>query len=1001
MPMKVIDDITARLKLGETITVSQVPNDTAQAWLITELLNTTLIKKSGALILVKNQPEADKMYQQLLFWKSIKKINLPILLANEKLTEILYYQVHHLPYLAIIGNDQELNTLPLPDDFIKTITTCSLEQNIKPAEIITQLTNSGYSRQNKVFTKGEYSRRGEIFDVFSPGYNLPLRIIFNNNIISDINFFNPLSQRAEKKINTCHLLPIKTNPGNGSIKNYLNKNTVIFQSADLPISFINQPTLQWQLLTSIQALPIGFTIAPSFKYNKPGLIDWLNEHLDCQVIFTTPEYSDWSEKFPNLIIKENSFLSGCQNEELKLLIATSEELPKIYTAKINLNTLLETPFQAGDYVVHIDHGIGHFVGTTWQDYNGAKKEFFEITYAANDKLFVPIEKADRLSRYIGLDRPVLHRLSGASWQQLKLKVTKDIYQTAQALIRLYAQREIIEVDPINQTWPEEKELASDFPYQETADQLKALDDIVYDLKQTRPMDRLICGDVGFGKTEVALRTALKIVLSGKQVALLCPTTILAQQHFDTFTARLEKFGVRIGLLSRFRDKSNQTATIKELTTGQLDIVIGTHRILSDDVSFQNLGLLIIDEEQKFGVLHKEKLKQFRNFSHTLTLSATPIPRTMYFSLVNLRPLSVIQTSPHGRKPINTFIEKYDEEKIKQVIEQEIKRQGQIYYIYNQVERIEVKAKLLQKLIPHARLAVAHGQLPARKLAAIMHDFDQGKNDILVCSTIIENGLDLPNVNTLIVEQANHFGLAQLYQLRGRIGRSDRQAFAYFFYSAEKLEGLAAKRLHALSEANELGSGLGLAKQDMEIRGIGNLLGKSQHGHLQAIGLQLYLRLVEQTVTELKTGIIETAKTDVQINLPIPFYIPDNLVTSQESRLNLYQDLSQAQTRSEIDKIIIKKFGKKPLPDKFKNLLDILELKITAQNVGIDEITTQEKNKITFIICSTRTNFTDAQTKKIKKIKLPWQVSEKNIKIELLALGNDWLKTLLHSIQALH
>ena len=459
---------------------------------------------------------------------------------------------------------------------------------------------------------------------------------------------------------------------------------------------------------------------------------------------------------------------------------------KSTSEKINLNALLETPFQTGDYVVHIDHGIGRFVGISIQEYEGKKKEFLEISYAANDKLFVPIEKTERLSRYIGLTRPVLHRLSGASWQQLKLKVKKDIYETAQKLIRLYANREIIEVEPITKIWAEEKELAADFPYQETEDQLNAMADIEYDLKQTKPMDRLICGDVGFGKTEVALRTALKIVLSGKQVVLLCPTTILAQQHFDTFTSRLEKFGVQIGLLSRFRDKNNQTETIKKLTAGQIDIVIGTHRLLSDDVSFKNLGLLIIDEEQKFGVLHKEKLKQFRNFSHVLTLSATPIPRTMYFSLVNLRPLSVIQTSPQGRKPITTYIEKYDEEKIKHAIQEEIKRQGQIYYIYNKVETIKIKAKLLQKIIPQARIAVAHGQLPARQLAAIMHDFDKGNIDILVCSTIIENGLDLPNVNTLIVEQANHFGLAQLYQLRGRIGRSDKQAFAYFFYTSEKL-----------------------------------------------------------------------------------------------------------------------------------------------------------------------------------------------------------------------
>jgi len=998
--MKVIADILARLKQKEVIKISQVPNDTSRAWLITEIIHSPLTEKSGGLVVAENYQAAEKMYHNLLFWKSIKNLSIPIFLYSEHISETLYYLTKQLPHIAIIANEELKNLLPPIDDFKNTISNYSIGQSLTYTNITSQLIRTGYDRQSKVFSVGEFAMRGEIIDIHSPGYRLPVRIIFDHEKIADIFFFNPLAQLVDKKITTIDILPIQNISGKATILSYIRSQTILFGSANLDMPISHYPTILWEQLENETNIPIGFSEHLTFKHNRSELLTWLTQHKDWKIIFTSDEYNDWQKKFPHLQIKNGSFISGCKNEKIKLLIATEENLPKIYTDKNNFDTLVGQLFQVGEYVVHVDHGIGKFLGISVQAYDGIPKEFFEIAYAANDKLFVPIEKIDRLSRYVGLTKPTLHRLSGTSWQQLKQKIKKDIYETAHHLIHLYAQREIIEIDPIKKVWPEEKQLAADFPYEETEDQLKALTDIFYDLQKSRPMDRLICGDVGFGKTEIALRTALKIVLNGKQVALLCPTTILAQQHFDTFSKRLEKFGVQIGLLSRFRDTHDISSTLHQLASGHIDIVIGTHRLLSEDVKFNNLGLLIIDEEQKFGVMHKEKLKEFRNFTHILTLSATPIPRTMYFSIVNLKPLSIIQTSPQGRKPIITYIEQYNEEKIVSAIMQEIKRQGQIYYIYNQVEQIDVKAKLIQKLIPTARIAVAHGQMPAAKLAEVMHNFDEEKIDILVCSTIIENGLDLPNVNTLIVEQVNHFGLAQLYQLRGRIGRSDKQAYAYFFYASEKIDGLVAKRLQALAEAKELGSGFTLAKRDMEIRGIGNLLGKAQHGHLQAVGLELYLRLVEQTITEIKTGIPQSPETEVQINLPIHFSIPDTLITTQAARFDLYQKLSRCHTRAEIDTLISKKITSKNLPTEFINLLALLELKFIAQKIGIYEITVREKNKTKYVSCVKQTKFSDMQIKNITNLKLPWQIAEKEMKIEMKLLEKNLLTNLIFSLQTL-
>ncbi|KKU18996.1 MAG: Transcription-repair coupling factor [Candidatus Azambacteria bacterium GW2011_GWA2_45_90] len=507
----------------------------------------------------------------------------------------------------------------------------------------------------------------------------------------------------------------------------------------------------------------------------------------------------------------------------------------------------------GDYVVHVDHGIGIYRGITVQD----GTNYCVIEYAPPregkepDRLYVPENQLGKIDRYVGFTQPKIHRLGGELWLKMKKRIKEDVEKFARELLETYAKREITRRTPYPPDDQIQKEFEQSFEHIETEDQLQAIREIKNDMESERPMDRLICGDVGFGKTEVALRAAFKAAWSGRQVTVLCPTTILADQHFQTFQERLKNFPLRLGVLSRFESKKKQRETIAKMAEGKIDVVIGTHRLLSKDVVFKNLGLLIIDEEQKFGVRQKEKLKKFRNEIDILSLSATPIPRTLQFSLFGLRSLSLISTPPPGRRQIETKILPYSKETIKKAIEEELNRKGQIYFLHNRVETIGKAARNLKQLVPKAKIAVAHGKMSEEELRQAMNDFRQNKFNVLAATTIIENGLDLPQVNTLIVTNCARLGLAQSYQIRGRIGRSHKKAYAYFFYGEQKLEGKALMRLEALKRAESLGSGYQLAQADLEIRGAGNILGKQQSGNINQIGLNLYCHILNEAVEQIK------------------------------------------------------------------------------------------------------------------------------------------------------
>ena len=500
----------------------------------------------------------------------------------------------------------------------------------------------------------------------------------------------------------------------------------------------------------------------------------------------------------------------------------------------------------GDYLVHLDHGIGIFNHQLAID----NQPYYQLKYAQGDKLYVPVGLERKLSRYIGFVEPKISRLGSSLWQRVKRKVKEEAEKLARELLEIYAKREVATRPPYLPDDEIDFQLTSSFQYEETPDQIDTLEEIKKDLEKEKPMDRLLCGDVGFGKTEVALRIMIKAAKSGYQAAMICPTTILANQHFQNFKKRLKDLPIKIAILSRLQSKKEQKEITEDLKTGKIDIVIGTHRILSPDVTFKNLGLLIIDDEQRFGVRQKEKLKRIRASLDVLSLSATPIPRTLYLALSSLKDISLIQTPPIGRLPVKTFVLPFSEEIIEKAIEEEVKRKGQVYYLHNRVETIETVKKFLENLVPNANFGIAHGRLKEKELVQVMSDFQNKKIDVLVATTIIENGLDLPNVNTLIVADATRLGLAEAYQIRGRIGRSHIQAFGYFLYGSHLTEK-AKMRLDALKEAEELGSGYKIALKDLEIRGAGNILGKEQSGNINRVGLNLYCQMLSEAIERLK------------------------------------------------------------------------------------------------------------------------------------------------------
>lgn len=741
-------------------------------------------------------------------------------------------------------------------------------------------------------------------------------------------------------------------------KNHLTYEEFLRQTSYFPkIGFNNFIDGQMGELIEFNAQPLR-----NFEADIDLISDFIKEHqskdksLNYKIIIST----DYPERVKEILTEheiysveyvESIVSGGCILEDFKTIIFTDRELfnkrsKEITAAKKsyykekpefieNINDI-----KIGEYVVHTIHGLGIYRGLSKQEIDGQLKDYLTIEYANKDRLHIPAEQINLLCRYRGSGavKPKLSRMGGKDWESTKAKVKKAVEVVAYDLLRLYARRKMqqgIQFLP-DTTW--QIEMEESFEFVETPDQLKAISQVKADMESEQPMDRLICGDVGFGKTEVAMRAIFKAVTSGKQVAVVVPTTILALQHYGTISERFKPFGVGVELLSRFRTQKEQKETIKNLASGKCDVVIGTHRLLQDGIVFKDLGLLVIDEEHRFGVRHKEKLKQLRENIDILSMSATPIPRTLYMSLSGIKDMSVINTPPKNRLPIKTYVGEWNENMVKNAVNHELDREGQVFYLYNRVETIKEMKSQLQRICPNARIAVGHGQMDEKQLEEVIVAFANHEYDVLLATTIIENGIDIPNANTMIIHDADRFGLAQLYQLRGRVGRSQRQAYCYCFYrKCKEITKDAVHRLKAIKEFTTLGSGYQIALRDVEIRGVGNILGTKQHGHMINVGFDTYCELLEETVQELQGEKVEKiAPTIIDIN--ITAYIPDEWVGSAEQKMIEYKRLADVKTPVELDYIVEEwkdRFSKPP--ESVENLIKLIRLRLSATEIKISAV----------------------------------------------------------------
>ena len=677
---------------------------------------------------------------------------------------------------------------------------------------------------------------------------------------------------------------------------------------------------------------------------KQDIISKIEEKLDKTIIVKSKEKT--------VTITIGNLTHGFENYDINQIVISADDLieggkkRRTYTSQAYKEgeKVVFADLKIGDYVVHKNYGIGIYIGINTITADKTTKDYIKLKYQNDDILYVPTSQLDNIRKYIGGDelKPQINKLGSKDWRETKAKVKKNLREVAKDLIELYAKREKAKGYSFSKDTPWQKQFEDKFPYQETEDQLRCIKEVKQDMESQRPMDRLLCGDVGYGKTEVAIRAAFKAVMDQKQVAYLVPTTVLAQQQYEEFKNRMADFPIRVEILNRFKSAKYQKEVIKKLALGEVDVVIGTHRLLSKDVEFKDIGLLIIDEEHRFGVKAKEKIKQYKANIDVLTMTATPIPRTMHMSIVGIRDMSVIYEPPQNRKPVQTYVLEYDTEVIKEAITRELERDGQVFYIFNNVENIQKKADDISRLVPEATVSYAHGRMTGKEIEDIMEEFIEKKTNVLVCTTILESGIDIPNANTIIVENADRMGLAQLYQIRGRVGRSSRQAYAYITYKKDKmLAEVADKRLKALKEFTEFGSGFKIAMRDLEIRGAGSLLGEIQSGHLEQVGYDTYCTLLDEVVKEMKGEEIEPS-IDIQIDLNVTSYIPDEYISYSSQKIEIYQNIALCKNEENIQNVvdeIIDRYGN--MPEELENLLDIARIKYLAKPHYITKIASKK------------------------------------------------------------
>ncbi len=891
--------------------------------------------------------------------------------------------------IVVVATPAGLDTpLPAPADFSARTLRIGVGDRLERELLLEAFEAAGYERVDTVVEVGQWSVRGGIVDVFVPSHPSPARLEFFGDDVESIRRFDPSTQRSTDALDELLVLPLG-GPGDDAdgaarLLDYLPPaGPAILDAPALlddtseeapgrrPLRAVlgDRPRVELELVAGTAAEHVLDTQeVPRFNAHFTSLTEalgrWRAEGFTVRLVVADEHQAEHLRQIlrdhdaevpiaagidapesPAIVVGECS--SGIAISAVGLVLLTEAEVfgarrralrrPK-YQRGAALTAF--TDLEVDDLVVHEDHGIGRYLGLRTMSVGDRDGDFLLLEYAEGGRLYVPVERLDLVSKYLGGDAGAarLDRMGGASWQRVKESVRAALREMAEGLLKLYAQRAVAEGHAFTGDSPWQREFEASFRFEETPDQLRAIQEVKGDMQTSRPMDRLVAGDVGYGKTEVALRAAFKAVADGHQVAVLVPTTVLAQQHWSTFTDRFGPFPVTVELLSRFRSPKEQKAVVEGLRHGTVDVVIGTHRLLSKDVGFKNLGLMIIDEEHRFGVAHKERMKQLRASVDVLALTATPIPRTLYMSLSGVRDMSVIETPPLDRLPIETVVRRFSKAVVKEALERELERGGQVFFVHNRVQSLVSMTRFIQELVPQARVIMGHGQMGERELEATMVRFVSGQADILVSTAIVESGLDIPASNTIIINRADRFGLAQLYQLRGRVGRERQQAFCYLLVPADgRVDEQAQRRLRALQELTELGSGFKLALRDLEIRGAGNLLGAAQHGHIAAVGYDLYSKLLAEAVQELRGDPAGVAVEPV-ISVQVEGFLPEEYVPEVNQRLAFYKRLAGAAGAEELADLraeLLDRFG--PLPEPAEQLIDIVRIRIEARTLGIERL----------------------------------------------------------------
>ncbi len=877
------------------------------------------------------------------------------------------------PTLVVAALKTTFESLASKDDKAFLPVTMSVGQSIDFDGVLQELVDFGYKRVYMVEQTGEFSIRGGIIDIFPVTEDQPVRIELSGDKVESIRRFSLVTQRSINSVKTVEVYraeePDYANSSSHNLLDYLDKGIVVLDQSELwPSEYgerktaIDLPVLDLSISEESE-MKLDIQKHPFFaKAGKLVDFDLLKKHLkkligDQYEVAIVVEGKGQAERFIEMMNEwqitssQIKVISGRLQEgfvypEARMAILTDstvfghhrEHRPLKQTKTRSFFDLMDV--KKGDHVVHIYHGIGIYDGLGEKEVDGVKREYMIVKYAEKDRLYVPVDQMSLIQKYVGGEgvKPSVYRLGGRRWQRVKRKVRQSAEELADELVKLYAERQKIKGHAFASDTPWQKELEESFSFVETPDQTTAILSVKEDMEQTVPMDRLICGDVGYGKTEVAIRAAFKAIMDDKQVAILVPTTILADQHAMTFKERFQAFPIRTEVLSRLKTAKEQEETLADLRLGTVDVVIGTHRLLQKDINFKDLGLVVVDEEQRFGVRHKEHLKELRRNVDVLSLSATPIPRTLNMSLTGVRDMSVIDTPPEDRYPVSTYVGEYSDSIIESAVKRELERDGQVFYVHNRIGSIDMVAKHLKQLIPEARIAVAHGRMGEKVLKNVMHGFYDRNYDILVSTTIIESGLDVPNVNTLIVDRSDRLGLSQLYQLRGRVGRADRRSFAYFFFPVDtSLKDMAQSRLRTIAEFTELGSGFRIALRDLQIRGAGNLLGSQQHGFINDVGFELYAELLREAVAKLKGRPVKR-RIETRINLPIEGYIPEDYIKTESLRIDTYRKIALAARQQQLNDLsdeLVDRFG--PVPSTVQGLLAIAGTKLLAERAGIRRI----------------------------------------------------------------